>query len=130
LETYKFQSFLEKRHSQLKSILEIAPVYLKKPRRVLALIDIVVMALSVASLMERDLRLGMIKYDIDTLPVYPEKRECKHPTTQSIVRVFAPVEKYELLDQDGHGTEYFPPNLSPLQKQILELMEVPIGLFA
>jgi transposase len=129
LETYEFQSFLEKRHSQIKSVLEIAPVYLKKPRRVLALIDIVVIALSVASLMERDLRLGMIKHGIDSLPVYPEKRECKHPTTQSIVRVFSSVEKYELLDRNGQGIEYFPPNLSSLQKQILELMEVPIGLF-
>jgi transposase len=59
LSTYKFQSFLENRHSQLKSVLQIAPVFLKKPSRVLSLVDIIVLSLVVATLMERDLRSGM-----------------------------------------------------------------------
>lgn len=129
LTTYKHQSFLEKKHEQLKSWLEIAPVYLKKPKRVLALLDITVIALSVATLMERDLRRGMKKHHIVSLPVYPEKRECKYPTTQSIVRTFSNIEKYELYDDNGNTIEYFPPSLSQLQKQILKLMEVPTQLF-
>jgi transposase len=130
LTTYKYQSFLEKRHEQLKSWLEIVPVYLKKPKRVLALLDITVIALAVATLMERDLRRGMNKHHIASLPVYPEKRECKYPTTQSIIRTFSNIERYELYDDMGNIVEYFPPSLSQLQKQILNLMEVPTELFS
>ena len=129
LKTYKFQSFLENRHSQLKSVLQIAPVFLKKPPRVLALVDIVVLSLVVATLMERDLRKAMLRNKIESLPVYPEQRECKYPTTQSIIRVFSDVEKFEVRDKDGKENEYFPPALSQLQKQILDLMEVPQNIF-
>jgi transposase len=129
LQTYKFQSFLENRHSELKSVLQVAPVFLKKPARVLTLVDIVVLSLTVATLMERDLRLGMKRNKIKSLPVYPEQRECKHPTTQSIIRVFADVEKYEIKALGATNGEYFPPPLSALQKQILDLMEVPQSIF-
>lgn len=129
LTTYKFQSFLENRHSQLKSVLQIAPVFLKKPSRVLALVDIIVLSLVVATLMERDLRKGMKQNSIESLPVYPEQRECKQPTTQSIVRVFSNLEKYEIQSIENTVSEYFPPSLSPLQKQILDLMGVPHSIF-
>jgi len=102
---------------------------LKKPKRVLALLDITVIALAVATLMEGDLRRGMNKHHIASLPVYPEKRECKYPTTQSIIRTFSNIERYELFDDMGNTIEYFPPSLSKLQKQIHNLMEVPTELF-
>ena len=53
LEIYKFQSFLENRHSQLKTDLVVAPVFLKDPGRVLALLDLVIVSLCIATLMER-----------------------------------------------------------------------------
>lgn len=96
----------------------------------MALIDITVIALAVATLMERDLRRGMKNKGIKSIPIYPEQRECKNPTAQSIVRVFSSVEKYELYDKENTVVEYFPPSLNSLQKQILELMEVPLDLFA
>jgi transposase len=129
LTTYKFQSFLENRHSPLKSVLQIAPVFLKKPSRVLSLVDIIVLSLVVATLIERDSRKGMRRNKIESLPVYPEQRECKYPTMQSVIRVFSDVEKYELRDKDGKETEYFPPALSALQNQILDLMGVPQSIF-
>ena len=79
--------------------------------------------------MERDLRKAMLRNKIESLPVYPEQRECKYPTTQSIIRVFSDVEKFEVRDKDGKENEYFPPALSQLQKQILDLMEVPQNIF-
>jgi len=130
LEIYKYQAFLENRHSQLKTYLEVAPVYLKNPDRVLALLDVVMLSLCIATLMERDLRHGMQRNGLVSIPIYPEKRECKHPTAHSILRVFQNVEKFELLDGDDNVTEYFPPMLTPLQKQILNLMEVPLTSYA
>ena len=40
LAIYKFQPFLEKRHSQLKTCQEIAPVYLKTDERVVAFLHV------------------------------------------------------------------------------------------
>ncbi len=130
LETYKYQSFLENRHSQLKTELEVAPVFLKKPARILALLDLVILALSIATLMERDLRQGMKRQGLKSIPLYPEERECQHPTAHSIMRAFQTVEKFELMDQDNNLIGYFPPKLTPLQKQILDLMKVPMSLYA
>jgi transposase len=63
-------------------------VYLKKPDRVLALLDIIILALSIATLMERELRSGMKRNKVNSIPIYPEERECKHPTAHSIIRAF------------------------------------------
>ena len=38
LDAYKYQPFLEKRNEQLKSVLTVAPIYLKNPKRVAALL--------------------------------------------------------------------------------------------
>ncbi len=105
-------------------------MYLKKPDRVLALLDIVILALSIATLMERELRNGMKRNNVNSIPIYPEDRECKYPTAHSIIRAFQNTEKYEVTDCDGNAVEYYPPALTSLQKQILNLMDVPLALYA
>jgi transposase len=127
LEIYKFQPFIEKRHSQLKTYQEIAPVYLKKAERVVAFLHIHVMALMVAALIERKLRMAMKTQKIDSLPIYPEKRACKAPTIFDIVRLFRHVERYEV--QANQETIIFPAELSREQKQVLTLLEVPIAMY-
>jgi transposase len=127
LEIYKFQPFLEKRHTQLKTYQEIAPVYLKKPERVVAFLHIHVMALMVASLIERQLRRAMKRDGISSLPIYPEGRPCKSPTMFDIVRLFRNVERYEVaVDED---IMIFPAELTKPQKQVLALLEVPIAAY-
>lgn len=130
LQIYKNQSFLENRNSQLKTYLEVAPVFLKNAKRVLALLDIVILSLSIATLMERDLRMGMKRQEIKSIPIYPEKRECKYPTTHSIIYAFRNVEKYEFRDQNNKKVEYFPPELTTLQKQIIDLMGLSVSIYA
>jgi len=127
LEIYKFQPFLETRHSQLKTYQEIAPVYLKKPERVVAFLHIHVMALMVAALIERKLRLAMRQQGISSLPIYPEDRPCKSPTMFDIVRLFRNVERYEVAV--GDDLNIFPAQLTKLQKQVLELLEVPLTAY-
>lgn len=125
LEVYKFQPFIEKRFSQLKTYQEIAPVYLKKAERVVAFLHIHVMALMVATLIERKLRLGMKLEGIDSLPIYPEKRACTAPTIFDIVRLFRNVERYEVVARDE--TTIFPAELTRPQKEVLRLLEVPVA---
>ena len=127
LETYKYQPFLEKRHSQLKTYQEIAPVFLKKPERVIAYLHMQVMALMVATLIERQLRLAMKHKVVDSLPIYPEGKHCPHPTVFDIVRLFNNVERYEV--QENDRAFIFPAQLNKAQKQVLELLEVPVALY-
>jgi transposase len=124
LEIYKFQPFIEKRFSQIKTYQEIAPVYLKKAERVVAFLHIHVMALMVAALIERKLRLGMRQKGIDSLPIYPEQRACKSPTTFDIVRLFKNVERYEVTA--GDNIMIFPAELTKTQNDVLTLLEVPV----
>ena len=125
LEIYKFQPFLEKRHSQIKTYQEIAPVYLKNAERVVAFLHMHVMALMVASLIERKLRLAMQEMGITSLPIYPENRSCASPTIFDIVRLFRNVERYEVVA--GDDTMIFPAELTNTQKQVLNLLDVPVA---
>jgi transposase len=127
LEIYKFQPFLEKRHSQLKTWQEMTPVLLKKDERVVAYLHMHVMALMVSTLIERQLRKAMKNRSIASLPLYPEDRPCPYPTMFDIVRAFRGVERYEVVD--GDQVTVFPAQLNPLQLQLLDLLEVPQSLY-
>jgi transposase len=127
LEIYKFQPFLEKRHSQIKTWQQVTPVLLKKAERVVAYLHMHVMALMVATLIERQLRKTMKARRLAALPLYPEDRPCPYPTLFDIVRVFRGVERYEVIH--GENLTLFPASLTPLQKQLLEMLDVPISLY-
>jgi transposase len=127
LEIYKFQPFLEKRFSQIKTYQEIAPVYLKNAERVVAFLHVHVMALMVAALIERKIRLAMKHKGISSLPIYPENRPCKSPTMFDIVRLFRNVERYEVTT--GDDINVFPAELSEIQKEVLTLLEVPVAAY-
>ena len=125
LEIYKFQPFLEKRFSQIKTYHEIAPMYLKKDERVVAYLHMHVMALMVAALIERTLRRAMQRKKLASIPIYPESRPCQAPTIFDLVRLFRNVERYEV--RAGEDTIVFPAELTNTQKQVLELLDVPVA---
>ena len=61
LGTYKQQPYLEKRHSTLKTVEKVCPVYFKKPERIEAMLFLYFVALMIISLMERNIRRAMQK---------------------------------------------------------------------
>jgi len=119
---YKYQPYVEKRHSLLKSELEVAPVYLKKPRRAAGLLHAAFLALMVDALIERKLRKSMAAAAIDSLPVLPEGRPSKTPTTARILEMFSGVAWYEF--ERNEETVTFPVKLTPLQARLLTLLEI------
>jgi transposase len=123
LKMYKYQPFLEKRHEQLKSVLDVAPAYFKLPHRIEALLFMEFLALMITALIERELRLQMTKRKIGSLPLYPEARKCKHPTTDRIITVFEPLQRHILMFHDKE-VKTFHDSLSPLQFLILDLLGV------
>lgn len=127
LELYKYQPFLEKRHSQLKTWQRITPVLLKKDTRVVAYIHMHVVALTISTLIERAIRQAMKREKILSLPLYPEGHKCKSPTFFDLERLFRNVEKYEV--NRGSEVILFPAELSTLQKQVLKLLDVPLSSY-
>ncbi len=123
LHAYKRQPLLEKRFEQLKTDFEVAPVYLKTRRRIEALLCVYFFALLVQALVERELRRAMDQEGLAELPLYPEGRPCRAPTTRRIVDLFENIQRHELIRSDGQK-DILVTELSPLQKRVLELLEI------
>jgi transposase len=114
-----------KRCEQIKSVHEIAPVFLKNEGRIEALFTLYFFALLVQALIERELRLAMRREHIAELPPYPEQRQCRRPTTEQILRLFSLAERHTLLER-GHIVQLFQPTLSALQTEVLSLLGIPL----
>ena len=123
LEIYKYQPYLEKRFSQIKSDLAISPVFLKTPSRAAALLDVYFIAIAVSSLMERDVRKAMARDGIRELPLYPEGRPTQAPTAQRVLEAFASVGWHEF--RRGGEIICFPLEMNDLQQQMLRLLNIP-----
>jgi transposase len=128
LEAHKGQPTIEKRFEQIKTVHEIAPVFLKNTMRIEAFFTLYFLALLVQALIERELRLAMKRERIKELPIYPEQRLCKRPTTEQILRLFSLAERHTLL-RDATVVQSFPPLLTELQRQTLDLLGVPAHAF-
>jgi len=128
LEAHKRQPSIEKRFSQTKTVFEIAPVFLKNEDRVEAMFFVYFLALLVQSLIERELRLAMKREGLESLPIYPEERHSNRPTCEQVFRLFSIAQRNTLLDH-GRTVRVFETELTDLQKQILDLLEIPHGVY-
>jgi len=127
-EAHKHQPTIEKRFSQVKSVFEIAPVFLKNEGRIEALFFVYFLALLVQGLIERELRQGMTQAKVEDLPLYPEERRCRRPTAEQIFRLFSLAQRSILL-RDGAEAHVFEPDLTALQTQVLGLLGVPLRAY-
>lgn len=121
---YKRQPTIEKRFEQLKTDYEVAPVYLKEVRRIQSLLCLYFLALLVESLLERELRQAMEREGLESLPLYPEGRSCRRPTTRRLLDVFEIVQRHTLTG-DHEPPEVLVTELSDLQRKLLKLLGIP-----
>jgi len=128
LEAHKGQPMIEKRFEQIKTVHEIAPVFLKNEGRIEALFTLYFLALLVQALIERELRAAMNREKIARLPLYPEQRLCAHPTTEQILGLFSFAERHELA-RDRNIVQVFDVEFTDLQRQVLGLLGVPEQAF-
>jgi transposase len=128
LQAHKGQPMIEKRFEQVKTVYEIAPVFLKDEGRIEALFTLYFLALLVQALIERELRLAMTREHIDELPLYPEQRQCKRPTTEQILRLFSLAERHQLIE-GTRTVQVFDVPFTDLQRQVLMLLGVPEHAF-
>jgi transposase len=121
LRTYKQQPTIEKRFSQLKTDFAVAPIWLKEVSRVQALLGLYFFVLLTQSLLERELRQAMERAGLESLPLYPEGRACRHPTARRVFDVFEPIQRHVVRWPDG-SEQVSVTELTPLQRQIVTLL--------
>jgi hypothetical protein len=128
LKAHKRQPGIEKRFQQIKTVHEIAPVFLKNEGRIEALFFLYFAALLVQALMEREIRRAMKKEGVKELPIYPEERPSKRPSAEQILRLFGLAERHLLL-KDDQVVQTFDPELTDIQQQVLSLLGIPRGAY-
>jgi hypothetical protein len=118
LKTYKDQWVAEQRHRDLKQTLKVRPVFLHNDDRIEALIAVIGIALLIFGLIEAELRAALGPGT--PLPgILPEGRAAR-PTARAALAAF-----------DGLHLTYTPAgivvdHLSPVQRQILALLNIPL----
>jgi len=127
LRIYKYQPYVEKRFSALKSELRVAPVFIKKPARVAGMLHVYFIAIALTSLIERTVRKNMQLKAIKNLPLLPEKRPAGAPTSARILEPFTGLTWFEFQQMENIVT--FPLRLDKLQKDLLSLLEVPLEVY-
>jgi transposase len=128
LRMYKRQAYLEKRMYTKKSILDVAPVFLKKERRIEAVLLLYFFALMIVSLIERNIRLNMTKQKIEKLPILPQKMNTKKPTWNNI-RYFCRDIHLSVILKNKVTIQVDVQGLSDLHKKVCELVEVPSSAY-
>jgi transposase len=123
LAAYRYQPNLERRHHLLKSVQDAAPVLLHNPARIEGLFCCQFLALLISALIEREVRTGMHRAALDNIALYPEFRDCKAPSTERILEIFATVARHQL-HRDGTLVKTFEPELTAQQQQVLQLLSL------
>jgi len=82
------------------------------------------LALLICALIEREVRTGMRRTALDNIALYPEFRDCKAPSTERILEIFATVARHQL-HHDGTLVQTFEPELTAQQQQVLDLLGMP-----
>jgi len=128
LTAYRYQPNLEKRHHQLKSVQDAAPVTLHSAARIEALFACQFIALLCCCLIERELRSAMTREQVHQLALYHEDRPCSAPTAARVFDHFADVQRHHLI-RYGQHVQTFEPQLTPLQQQLLGLLGMPASTY-
>jgi transposase len=121
LSKYKEQSQVERRFRHLKGPLAVAPMFLKNPERIAGLMCVLVWALMVLSLMERQVRRGLKGQPLYGL--YPENRPSPAPTGPALLDCFSTL---CIVIATDHGTvvrRLTQP--TAIQRDLLRLLGIP-----
>jgi transposase len=121
LAKYKEQSQVERRIHHLKGPLAVAPMFLKNPERIAGLLCVLVWALMVLALMERQVRRGLGGQPLYGL--YPENRPSPSPTGPAILESFGTL--CIIIADNGKTTVRQLAQPTAIQRRLLQLLDLP-----
>jgi transposase len=120
LRTYKEQSHVERRFHHLKGPLAVAPMFLKNPERIAGLLCVLVWALMVLALMERQVRRELKGQPLYGL--YPEGRPSPAPTGPSVLQALSGL-CVVIVRQGGTVTRRLA-HPDPTQRRVIQLLGI------
>jgi len=129
LKAYKNQPYLEKRMYTAKSILKVAPVFLKKTERIDAMTFLYFIALMIVSLMERNIRKNMAEQRVEKLPILPNGMNTKKPTWNNLNYFFKNVH-LSMVEKQDKIIQTVTKGVTRLHEIVLKLLGVPPSVYA
>ena len=106
-------------------MLSAAPVQLKSASRIEGLACCEFIALLAQCLIDRELRAAMTSENVPELALYHEGRATRAPTAARVFDLYTDTARHHLTNQNGKIVQAFDPDLTELQRQILDLLRVP-----
>ena len=118
---YKEQVQVEQTIDFITSPVQIRPLWLHTPKRIVGLTLLIMLAVLVAALLEHQIRRWIEKTGRTLKGLMPEKRDNRYPTAKALLRAFA---DYALVRvrRKGRRTEVHYPEFRSVQQQIWKIM--------
>lgn len=121
---YKQQVVAEQAIDFIKSPVHIRPMWLHQPKRLAGLTLLIMLAVLLAALLERQVRQWLAKQGQSLSGVRPGQRRTAWPTAEALLRAFADYALVIVRRAKG-GAEIHLPKLRPLQQQIWKALQLP-----
>jgi transposase len=125
LAEWKGQHKVERCFRLVNQLFLVAPLFVKTPRRIAALVFLIMVGALIAGLIERQVRRVIAKLRQPIKGLMPEGRDTLHPTVERIFKAFADYSLVRLQDGQGRVVEARFARLNPVQEQILRVLELP-----
>jgi transposase len=103
----------------------VAPVFLKTPRRIAALVFLIMVGALVAGLIERQVRRALAALQQPITGLMPEGRDTVPPTVARLFKAFADYSLVQVKDAWGRVVETRFARLNPVHVQILKVLGLP-----
>lgn len=103
----------------------VTPVFLKTPRRIAALVFLIMVGALVAGLIERQVRRTLAELQQPIQGLMPEGRDNLRPTIERLFKAFADYSLVLVQDTQGRVVEARFARLTPVQEQIRRVLGLP-----
>jgi len=121
---YKQQVVAEQAIDFIKSPVQIRPMWLHQPKRLAGLTLLIMLAVLLAALLERQVRRWIAKLGQGLQGLRPGKRRTTMPTAEALLRAFADYALVIVRRARGHEEVHLP-KLRALQQQIWDALQLP-----
>lgn len=125
LAEWKGQHKAERCFRLVNQIFLVAPLFVKTPRRIAALVFLIMVGALVAGLIERQVRRALAKLQQPIQGLMPEGRDTLRPTVQRLFKAFADYSLVQVKNAQGQVVESRFARLNPVQEQILKMLGLP-----
>ncbi|MFQ5859622.1 MAG: IS1634 family transposase [Anaerolineae bacterium] len=125
LTEWKGQHKAERCFRLVNQVFLVAPLFVKTPRRIAALVFLIMVGALIAGLIERQVRRVLAKLQQPIQGLMPERRDTLRPRVQRLFKAFADYSLVQVRNAQGQVMETRFARLNPVQEQILKVLGLP-----